>query len=456
MSPTPTSGGIFGAPSGLLSIIDFPIPIRFRASGRVSPGRRTAGSSKSWCCNSSTALGLAGIVLYTSGILLAITAALYHLARRLCSDFTVVVLLVFVASLSLGRLYTPRPWHFTILFFILELDILMHARRTGRTRELAWLPLIFGLWANLHIQFVDGLLVIALAGSEAVVARWWSAARTRLRIFPVAITFVACLLATLVNPYGWGIYKVAHDLAAQPGVLDHVNELQAIPFRILTDYCVLLLAIAAVVALARYRRLRLFETALLGMAFLLAFRSQRDVWIMAAVATAVIASSLTNLESPPDFEIEPRRRGFAPALLLIPVVACLLLLAGFRVMDVNNGRLGLQLALDLPVDAAKAIKSAGYTGPLFNDYGWGGYLMWSLREPVSIDGRAALHGDQRMDRFSSTWDGAPDWISDRELAAAGVVIGPVKAPLIQLLRLDPRFKLVYEDKVAAVFIPNRI
>ena len=62
----------------------------------------------------------------------------------------------------MGRLYTPRPWLFTILLFILELDILMRARRTGRLRGLLWLPAIFALWANVHIQFIDGRMVDSL------------------------------------------------------------------------------------------------------------------------------------------------------------------------------------------------------------------------------------------------------------------------------------------------------
>jgi hypothetical protein len=41
------------------------------------------------------------------------------------------------------------------------------------------------------------------------------------------------------------------------------------------------------------------------------------------------------------------------------------------------------------------------------------------------------------------------------LTSAGVVIGPVKAPLTQVLRLDPRCQLVYEDNLAAVFIARR-
>ena len=38
---------------------------------------------------------------------------------------------------------------------------------------------------------------------------------------------------------------------------------------------------------------------------------------------------------------------------------------------------------------------------------------------------------------------------------SGVVIGPVKAPLTQVLRLDPRWRLTYEDKLAAVFVRNK-
>jgi hypothetical protein len=75
--------------------------------------------------------------------------------------------------------------------------------------------------------------------------------------------------------------------------------------------------------------------------------------------------------------------------------------------------------------------------------------------PVSIDGRAAFYGDQRIDRSIATWNAQPDWASDEQLRSARLVIGPVTAPLTQVLRLDPRFQLVYEDKVAAVFIARR-
>ena len=393
-------------------------------------------------------LGLAGIVAYSSGMVLAITVAMVHMVRRVQRDFTLAALLSFAAVFCMGRLYTPRPWLFTILLFILELDILMRARRTGRVRELLWLPPIFALWANVHIQFIDGLMVLGLAWVEAEAARWWSAAETRVRPAWLGGALAASLLATLVNPYGWRIYGAAYELATQGGALNKVTELQALPFRGLPDFLILLLALASAAALAWRRRFALFETVLLGFAAVVAFRSQRDVWVMAAVGAVILASTITGSE-----KAAIRLPRFATAIAML--VAAVAVLAGFRAMHVNNARLETQLAKELPVRAVEAVRTKGYAGPLFNDFNWGGYLIWALRMPVSIDGRQNLYGDQRIDRSVATWSAQPDWASDAQLMSAGVVIGPVKAPLTQVLRMDSRFQLVYEDKLAAVFAARK-
>ena len=125
-------------------------------------------------------LGLIGIVVYSSTMTVSITAAIHQLVRRLNSDFTLGVGITLLAIYTMGRLYTPRPWLLTVLFFALELDILIGARPTGKTRELLWLPLIFAVWANIHIQFVNGLPVLGIALTESVVAQRWPAIETNL------------------------------------------------------------------------------------------------------------------------------------------------------------------------------------------------------------------------------------------------------------------------------------
>jgi hypothetical protein len=393
-------------------------------------------------------LGLAGIVAYSGSMILAITAAIYHLVRRLQGDFTLAVILTFVSIFCMGHLYTPRPWLLTILFFILELDILMQVRRTGQRRELLWLPFIFALWANIHIEYIYGLFILGLAWVESVAARWRAGGSAQAQTVWMSGALLASALATLANPFGWRIYGVVYDLVTQGGGLRQISEMQAIPFRDFLDFLILLLALGSAAALARQRRFVLFETGLLAFACLMSFRSMRDEWTLAIVAAAILASTIGNREKP-TIQLPRFATGFAM------IAAGLLMVAGFRLMHVNNDRLKAQVASALPVHAVEVVQARGYAGPLYNNFDWGGYLIWALRMPVSIDGRTNLYGNERMDRWIATSTAQPDWSSDTLLTSAGLVIESVKSPITQILRMDSHFQLVYEDKLAAVFVARK-
>jgi hypothetical protein len=286
---------------------------------------------------------------------------------------------------------------------------------------------------------------MGIALGEAIAARWWPSARTRLSPAWIGGIFLACILAALANPYGWNIYKIIYFAATQSGPVHYIQDMQAIPFRALPDYCMLFLALAATGGLAWRRRFPFFETVLLAFAAVVSFRSGRDMWVMAISASAILAQSIGDKGK--------ARRPFA--LFSVPVMAVIIgiiLFVGSAVMGLSNNHLRAQLAKTMPVRAVQVVKDQGLPGPLFNNFDWGGYLIWELRMPVSVDGRADFNGDKRLGRSFSTWNGAPDWASDPDLRSAKLVIGPVGAPLTQLLRLDQNFALVFEDKVAAVFI----
>lgn len=393
--------------------------------------------------------GVMGIVGYSTAMVLAITVALNHMLRRIHPDFIFTVLLTYTACFSLGHLYTPRPWMFSILFFIVELDIFLHARKTGRTNGLAWLPLIFALWANIHIEFIYGLFVAGVVLLESLVAKRQGRTDGALPLVPACFAVLTSGLATLATPFGWRIYSVIYNLVTQGGGLRQVSEMQAIPFRDLTDYCLLGLALAAVGALAWTRRFRIFESGLLLFAIFMAFREQRDAWLISVAATAVLASTIPSRRNPSIVQL-PR---FAPVFAVAGAI-CTVLVAP-HAMRLNKTVLQSQIANVLPVHAVDAIRERGYQGPVFNDFNWGGYLIWALRQPVTIDGRTNLYGNERMDRSIATWGAARDWASDPQLTSARLVIGSVKEPLVQVLRLDSHYKLVYEDKVAAVFVAEK-
>ncbi|HTU91349.1 MAG TPA: hypothetical protein VMF69_14810 [Gemmataceae bacterium] len=385
------------------------------------------------------AFGLAGIVAYRVAMSLAVVAALHRLVRRREPRFLVATFLTALAALALVPLLTERPWLFTILFSTLTLDVVLDLR-DGRGGPGIWLlPLVYALWANLHIQFIYGLFLLGLAclpfpGWRCGLTKRWTLAGL-------------CLLATLANPYHVRLCGLIVELATQAGPLGYITEMHALAFRQALDWMVLLLGAAAVFVLGRRRRLSSFEVLLLASTGFFAFRSQRDLWFLVLAAVAILCVSETDIpRSPVD------RRGWAAAAVLLAGLIGLLCWQ----RDLSEENLRRKVADVFPVEVAAVLAERGYPGPLFNDYDWGGFLAWTLPHlPVVLDGRANLHGDERILRLRNTWAAGPGWRDDPDLESAGVVLANASSPLSCVLVLDERFQLVHEDPLARVFVRKR-
>lgn len=389
--------------------------------------------------------GLGGIVAYRVAMSLAVVAALHRLIRRREPRFLVATGLTAAAALTLAPLFSERPWLFTILFTTWTLNVVLDLRE-GRVTLGAWLlPLVYALWANLHIQFVYGLLLLGLACVPFPCWRCGLAKRCLLAL--------ACLLATLVNPYHVQLYRVVMEYATQSGAFHCVNELRALEFREAPDWVGLFLGGAAVFALGRRQRLSFFEVSLLVCAGILAFRSRRDLWWLVLAAAAILTSREQTSTYVSLFgSLRSRFLTISAATLLLG--GLIGLIAWKR--DLSEENMRRKVASVFPVESAAIIAERGYPGPLFNDFNWGGFLIWSLPQlPVVLDGRTNLHGDERMFRIGNTWAAGPGWRDDPDLNSAGVIVADAHSPLGCVLTLDERFQLVHEDAVARVFVRKR-
>src|SRR5215469_4986052 len=83
-------------------------------------------------------LGFVGLLLLQVVLVTAIIVALHRLIAALVPDFSLSVLLTFAAAIAMSRVFTPRPWLLTILFFVLELHLVWRARENGDNRCLLW------------------------------------------------------------------------------------------------------------------------------------------------------------------------------------------------------------------------------------------------------------------------------------------------------------------------------
>jgi hypothetical protein len=308
------------------------------------------------------------------------------------------------------------------------------------------------LWANIHIQFIYGL---ALLGFFALVqsipgasypADYGGGARNRVSAVPLWVFFLLSSLATLVNPYGWRVYTVVYEYATQKCTLTYISEMQSPTFREPLDYLLLAMICGTWFILGRSPRRSILLIVLMSVATWCGFRTSRDLWFTAIVATIILAQW---------WAPEDRNRQTVGILRWAAAIAVSLLLIfaipGLRPSDSEIEKWMRDL---YPVQACDFIEKHHLSPPLYNSYTWGGYIMWRLPQlPVSMDGRTNVHSDAQVIRGMETTHAEQSWARDEELFRAKTILLERKRPLISVLRADRRFRVVYEDKTAVVIEP---
>jgi len=395
--------------------------------------------------------GLVGIAYFIVAMAMAISAVVYQLIRRSGLPAFAEVAFAGFALASMKSLMTPRPWLITILLFAIELLVIDRSRRLARYRILWWLPPLFVIWANFHIQFIYGLAVIFALALEAVAIPMfkklgWSIDGS---LSPRGVVFIAaaCAAATLITPYHVLLYRQILDyIGGQTGIFQNIVELHPMFFRSPGDWLVLFLALSAAFALGWRRKWVLYPTLIFIMAAFWAFRARRDVWALVLVSVWVVGETARAFCSVRERELTWRWIASAA----VAVIGILFGLGTLR--QITETQLQAVVKSVYPVEAVDYVRRHRLPGPLFNDYDWGGFLLWSLPElPVVMDGRVNLYGDEKFERSLNTWSGGKGWETDPDLLRAKLIIAKSDRQLTNLLRASPKYRVAYEDKVAVVF-----
>ncbi len=374
--------------------------------------------------------GETGILWMRSALVAFSTAAVFAFVFGRFGCHIAAFPLALGAAVALAPMGTERPWHYTIAFTALTLRVVLAARESGAARSAFVLIPLYALWANLHIQFVLGWLVLGL----------WCVDPGRANRRTALLASAGCALATLANPYHVKLLAVIWDYATQAAPRELIQELA--PPNVQSPYflAVAALALAALGGIAVRRSTSVFEVGLLAAVALVGMRMNRDLWFGALLAIAAIRPASTPARTLP---------------IVATVVATLL---AMRILNgvgwLGDNDTAAAQARAYPVEAAAFVKENRPVGPLFNDITWGGHLAWALPEyPVTIDGRTNLYGNERLLQSSRTWSTDDGWKTDGELAKCTIVLARVGRPFTDALRAMPNeWRIVHEDAVAVVFV----
>jgi hypothetical protein len=347
--------------------------------------------------------GVAGLLVLKALLLFAAFALLARAVRTVPEPYRWWALAAGIIAIAPAG-YTIRPQLWTLLL----LPVLWLALR--HPRSVLFVPLVFGLWANLHGGWIVGLAVAVLwfigAIVDDVVIREKPDAPDRRWVPAVAIG--AGLAATLVNPYGWRLWMF---LLSTVRTSRNIGEWRPIWQQPDATEVILWLLVTLVVAVpAVSRRAAGFSWAgALPVAWLavMSLFVARLVPIFGEVAVLAHTAVRRSADRP---DRTPTARRLAPFVVVdavvVAAVALVNLIPQSRCLPITG-----PWAPDL--HAAGAFESSSIHGHVVLPFDWGEYAIWHWgpRLRVSDDGRReTVYSEGTMRMQAAMEHGQPEGV----------------------------------------------
>lgn len=393
-----------------------------------------------------------GGVAVLTALCFALAMALLMRFLRDLDPFAALLLVILSAGLMMPHLLA-RPHLLALPAMVAWCGGIIAARDAGRAPPWSLLPVMV-LWANLHDSFMFGLALTAYLGAEAVV---WPAdsENRRVTMRRWALFVAAAVLASLATPNGLAGLLQPLRLVTMPELQRSFIEWQAPR---LPDAPILELWVLGAVAagLGLSLRLPLPRLVLICGLLYLAVGHARHADLLAATGPLVIAASLApqiaqhmrSLPLPTVSTVFARlSESTAPPAMALAAVAALLICVPVLVRPLDRAG-----DFSTPAAALQAAEKAGLTGPIFNEQGYGGYLIFS-GVPVFIDGRIELYGNDFLGRYLAAHNGKQPELSQL-LDRYGIqwtLLSPDAGAVAQLDRMTG-WRRLYTDRQAVIHV----
>jgi hypothetical protein len=391
--------------------------------------------------------GTALVVMVTYAVLLAATATASGHLRLSC-------LAVAVAYAVGGTNLSPRPQTLAYPLFAVFLLAVVRAEWRKDTRLLWVLPLLTIPWANLHGSFFTGFLLVGCAGLGRLIST-----RSLYAIRPYALTVAACVLATVVTPYGPRSLVYLATISSNQIIHDYVTEWAPTSLD-LREGPIFFASLILVCGLMLRSRLRLTASEIVTLLVFgyLAWSSVRAVvwwgFVIAPPLARLLGSVLPH--GMPAGRNLPVLNGLMIAG--IAMLAWLSLPWNKTLLPVLPAEKQGLFSPDTPVQIGNYLREHDPPpggGKMLNAQEWGGYLEWATwpRHQVFLDGRIELHPDQVwLDYLDIVYPSAR-WraLVDRYDISYFVLDKEMEQDLIADLRADNGWRLDYEDELGVIF-----
>ena len=346
--------------------------------------------------------------------------------------------------------FNLRPQMFGYIFLVLTL-IALEKFRQGSERALWFLPPLFLIWINTHGSWVIGLgvflLTIACGLFEfqkgSVEARRWTG-RQRVQL---ELAFLASLAMLPLTPYGAELAAFPFEVAFKhPLQVASIQEWKPMPLDLPGGK--LFLAIVALFFILQFIfhfTFRLEEWLLAFGGAAMAFLHIRFLLLFVPFVAPLFAVMLARWM--------PRYERKKDKLVINGVLISAVATAMFWYFP-SRAALERIVEGDFPVGAVNYIRKHPLSGPVFNAYGFGGYLIAALPEQrVFIDGRSEPYeSDGVLSDYLQITELKPSAFTLLEVYGIRACLLEQEQALVTVLRQMPEWRQVYSDSTSVLFV----
>jgi len=410
--------------------------------------------------------GYTGLTLFVAILACATMLVLY---RSLRGGIFQRALITVLACATLAPIWAPRPQQFSLLFFAILNHWLMQYI-SGKNVRLWSLPLIFVLWSNFHGGYSFGFLLLGITLGGMILDRLFrpglNPAIDWLPIGRLADWTAVSLLAVLINPNGLNTWKIPFQTI---GVQfnQYIQEWQSLDFHAIYSLPFVILLFGCLIAFGLSER-RASGVELAGLTFfgVSSLNAQRLIGIFSLFAAAVlsnhtaaiVASIGKNLEvtslgvKVSKWRERSNQQAITPGLrrtINLSLVVLVALAGAIKLIYVSHPIVvDTAVKTYYPVGAVDYLSEKGEPGNVLNDYGWGGYLDWRLRDnKVFIDGRADFFPQELFDEWMDLIGGKQDWQAGLEKHDIEYILLPPEMPVLDLA-VESGWVELYQDNVS--------
>lgn len=299
-------------------------------------------------------------------------------------------------------------------------------------KKFQYIPILILFWANVHASFVLALFVFSVF--------LWIEYKA-LKSSKILLIWALSCLSPLINPYFYKIYFFLFEIKDYTHTVDEWQ-----PFKPETAYFnawILFCALLGLSFLLSTKTKALYFAMSLPLVFL-GFSAMRHPIVVIIYLSPIIYENLKTSKS----SLLKLKSSLISFIMLILIPG----LWSFREKEQK-----FSFAIDqeaLCIRASEVVKRHAIQGNMYNDYNFGGYLLWSLypNNKVFIDGRLEVYGGQVIEDYYQISHADRGWEERLNQYAVDFLVIRPERQLAQMVIKNPRWELVYFDYNSVIYV----